>query len=75
MFFIEAIIVALRGIVANKLRTLLTMLGIMVGVGSVIVLLAYSEGTKGAAEALRKLGRQPDGSCALFVGAGSAAAA
>jgi len=46
MFVFEVLIVALRSIMANRLRTLLTVLGIMVGVGSVIVLLAYSEGTK-----------------------------
>ena len=46
MLFWEIIVVAIRGIVANKLRTGLTMLGIMVGVGSVIVLLAYSAGTR-----------------------------
>jgi putative ABC transport system permease protein len=42
----EIVIVALRGLFANKLRTGLTMLGIVVGVGSVIVLLAYSAGTR-----------------------------
>lgn len=46
MFITEVLIVALRGVLANKLRTLLTLLGIVVGVGSVITLLAYSEGTK-----------------------------
>ncbi|MCB1216917.1 ABC transporter permease [bacterium] len=46
MLFWEIIVVAIRGIVANKLRTGLTMLGIIVGVGSVIVLLAYSAGTR-----------------------------
>ena len=46
MFITEVLIVALRGILANKLRTMLTLLGIVVGVGSVITLLAYSEGTK-----------------------------
>lgn len=46
MFITEVLIVALRGVLANKLRTLLTVLGIVVGVGSVITLLAYSEGTK-----------------------------
>ncbi len=46
MLFWEIIVVALRGLFANKLRTGLTMLGIVVGVGSVIVLLAYSAGTR-----------------------------
>lgn len=46
MLIWEIVIVALRGLFANKLRTGLTMLGIVVGVGSVIVLLAYSAGTR-----------------------------
>ncbi len=37
---------AWRGIIANKLRTVLTMLGIVVGVGTVILLIAYSKGTE-----------------------------
>src|SRR5688500_8041163 len=46
MFIAEILSVALRGIFANKLRSALTMLGIMVGIGSVIVLIAFSEGQK-----------------------------
>ncbi|MCH7472716.1 ABC transporter permease [bacterium] len=46
MLILETLLVAFRGIIANKLRTMLTMLGVIVGVGSVIVLIAYSEGTK-----------------------------
>ncbi|MDQ3022930.1 MAG: ABC transporter permease [bacterium] len=46
MFVAEVLSVALRGIFANKLRSALTMLGIMVGIGSVIVLIAFSEGQK-----------------------------
>jgi len=46
MFILQVIVVAVRGMMANKLRTLLTMLGIVVGVGSVIVLIAFSEGQK-----------------------------
>lgn len=42
----EILSVAIRGIFANKLRSALTMLGIMVGIGSVIVLIAFSEGQK-----------------------------
>ena len=39
---------AFGGIVANKLRSALTMLGIMIGVGSVIVLVAVGSGTAAA---------------------------
>jgi putative ABC transport system permease protein len=46
MFSYEVLSVAMRGILVNKLRSGLTMLGIMVGVGSVIVLIAFSEGQK-----------------------------
>jgi putative ABC transport system permease protein len=42
----EILSVAMRGVMTNKLRSGLTMLGIMVGVGSVIVLIAFSEGQK-----------------------------
>jgi putative ABC transport system permease protein len=38
--------VAWRSIVKNKLRTLLTMLGIIIGVGSVIVMVAIGEGAR-----------------------------
>lgn len=37
---------AIRSLVAKRTRTMLTMLGIIVGVGSVIVMLAYGEGQK-----------------------------
>ena len=46
MLVLQIILVAFRGMLANKTRTLLTMLGIVVGVGSVIVLIAFSEGTR-----------------------------
>ena len=36
---------ALRGITANKLRSILTLLGVMIGVGSVILLLAVGNGS------------------------------
>ncbi len=38
--------VALKAIILNKLRTFLTMLGIIIGVGSVITMLAIGEGSK-----------------------------
>ena len=37
---LEALRIALGGIIANKLRSSLTMLGIMIGVASVIILVA-----------------------------------
>ncbi len=45
MTLIEAISVALRGLRANQMRSLLTMLGIMIGVASVIVLVAIGNST------------------------------
>ncbi|GAA5150778.1 ABC transporter permease [Pseudonocardia eucalypti] len=41
----EAVRVALRGLQANRLRSLLTMLGIMIGVAAVILLVALGNGT------------------------------
>lgn len=41
----QAIKLALRGILDNKMRSLLTMLGIIIGVGSVITLVAIGQGT------------------------------
>jgi putative ABC transport system permease protein len=38
--------IALRALVRNKLRAILTMLGIIIGVGSVIAMLAIGEGSK-----------------------------
>jgi putative ABC transport system permease protein len=44
--FFEMVKVAVHALLARKMRTLLTMLGIIVGVGSVVVMLAYGEGQK-----------------------------
>ena len=38
--------IAFKAIVLNKMRTLLTMLGIIIGVASVIAMLAIGEGSK-----------------------------
>jgi putative ABC transport system permease protein len=47
---IETIRVAFAGITANKLRSALTILGLMIGVGSVIVLIAVGTGSSAAVE-------------------------
>ncbi len=47
----EVLAVALTGLAANKLRTALTMLGLMIGVGSVIVLVAVGTGSSAAVQA------------------------
>ncbi len=47
---IEVVRVALAGLSANKLRTGLTVLGLMIGVGSVIVLIAVGTGSSSAVE-------------------------
>ncbi len=48
---------ALRGVAANKLRAVLTMLGVIIGVASVIAMLALGNGARAAVEArFRSLG-------------------
>jgi putative ABC transport system permease protein len=46
----ETVRVALGGLAANKLRTALTVLGLMIGVGSVIVLIAVGTGSSAAVQ-------------------------
>lgn len=46
MLFIEILSVAIKSLIKNKVRTLLTMLGIIIGVGAVITMLAIGEGAK-----------------------------
>lgn len=41
----EILVSALRGVTANKLRSILTLLGVMIGVASVILLLAVGNGS------------------------------
>ena len=45
------ITVAGKSIIKNKMRTLLTMLGIIIGVGAVIIMVAIGEGAQGQIEA------------------------
>ena len=47
----QAVRIALAGLSANKLRSGLTILGLMIGVGSVIVLVAVGTGSSAAVEA------------------------
>src|SRR5512146_2966146 len=42
----ESIRIALRGLTANKLRSVLTMLGIIIGVAAVIALLSVGQGVQ-----------------------------
>jgi len=46
MLFWQTIIVAFRAILANKMRTLLTMLGIIIGVAAIISMISIGEGAK-----------------------------
>ncbi|MHC5795052.1 ABC transporter permease [Lacisediminihabitans sp. FW035] len=45
MSFFDILRSAMRGVTANKLRSILTLLGVMIGVGSVILLLAVGNGS------------------------------
>ncbi len=46
MKFIESIRIAMRALAANKLRSVLTMLGIIIGVGAVITLMSVGRGVE-----------------------------
>src|SRR5436309_12119721 len=53
----ESLRVALRGLASNKMRTALTMLGIIIGVGVVILVVAIGQGaTQSVTEAVNSLG-------------------
>lgn len=55
---VDALRVAFRAISANTLRSLLTTLGMVIGVGSVIVLIAVGQGAqKGVQDQIRGLGK------------------
>lgn len=49
--FSESILIALAGLKANKLRAMLTMLGIIIGVGAVIAMVSIGMGVKDKVEA------------------------
>ncbi len=63
MNLVESLRVAMRGLAANKLRAVLTMLGIIIGVGAVITLLSVGRGV----ENLIKEQLQGAGTNLLFV--------
>ncbi|MEJ7718468.1 MAG: ABC transporter permease [Thermoleophilaceae bacterium] len=44
----DSVRIAVRAILANRLRSALTMLGLIIGVSSVIILLAVGRGAQGA---------------------------
>jgi putative ABC transport system permease protein len=46
MKVIEAMRIAMRALAANKLRSILTMLGIIIGVGAVIALMSIGRGVE-----------------------------
>ena len=57
MSFFDALRIAVRAIIANRLRSLLTLLGLVIGVSSVIALIAVGQGTqKGVSDQIRGLG-------------------
>ena len=45
MKFGDILLSAVRGVTANKLRSILTMLGVLIGVGAVILLMAVGNGS------------------------------
>ncbi|MCC6730121.1 MAG: ABC transporter permease [Chthonomonadales bacterium] len=52
-----SLVMAWRGLGANKLRSFLTMLGVIIGVGAVIIAVAIGQGSRQAvAESIRRLG-------------------
>ena len=67
MSVLESIRMALRSLAANKMRSALTMLGIIIGTGAVIALLSVGQGAQ--AEITNQI--QSIGSNLIFVFAGS----
>ena len=50
MIAVESLRIALQGVMSNRLRSLLTMLGVTIGVASVIVLVAVGTGSSAAVQ-------------------------
>jgi len=63
MNLVESLRVALSSLAANKMRSALTMLGVLIGVGAVICMIAIGQGAK--LEALRRI--EQFGSNVIFV--------
>jgi putative ABC transport system permease protein len=74
-----SIVMAVRGLGANKLRAFLTTLGVIIGVGAVIIAIAIGQGSREAvAESLRRMGTNvltvfPFGQRSGGIGMGSSA--
>ena len=57
----RVISIAWKGLVKNKFRSLLTMLGVIIGVAAVIIMISVSKGTETTiAERISSLGIEPD---------------
>jgi putative ABC transport system permease protein len=57
MLFWQVIKVAFRSIMANKMRTALTMLGVIIGVGAIIAMISVGEGAKKqVTESIQRIG-------------------
>jgi putative ABC transport system permease protein len=67
MDLVATVRIAMRALARNKMRSVLTMLGIVIGVGAVIAMLAVGQGAR---EAMQKE-IQAMGSNLLFVGSGT----
>ena len=46
MIFIESLAIAIRALLTNKLRSLLTMIGITIGIAAVLAMVAIGDGAK-----------------------------
>jgi putative ABC transport system permease protein len=67
MDFANTFRLALRALARNKMRSALTMLGIIIGIGAVVVVVSVGQG----AERLIQEGIESMGTNAVFIGAGS----
>ena len=78
MSIFDALRIAIRAIIANRLRSLLTLLGLVIGVSSVIALIAVGQGTqKGVSDQIKGLGTdlifiEPSAAATTQAGGGTA---
>lgn len=76
MKFGEVVLSGLQGVLSNKLRSILTLLGVLIGVGAVILLLAVGNGSaQQVASSINSLGTNTLTVRALGTGGGGSAAA